>query len=314
MFRSFLIVVAGVGLTASAAGQTRPIQWLGNVSQGVSQAQRVGLPIMFYVSGASKSEGDDDMKDAQQAAFRDPLVGGIARERFVPIRLARSTETKALLEQLGAPTEHGHYVLFVTPEMKMIGTAPPDQVANAKALAGQMTTAFRQFRKELFERELKPKLESAETPVKDIMSIFRKIEKLLIIEADESVVELVKEGGLKSNVRKQAYAVLARLSTPKCAKALLAAAAADDKLAEQALGRCEAGVAEELISALESESFDESVIAYEALVKICKIGGKKSRGFWSGKNERLINDELDRVEQAARKAAQRWKEEYEAYR
>jgi hypothetical protein len=313
MFRSLLTVVAGVCLTASAAGQTQPIQWLGNVSQGVSQAQRVGLPIMFYVSGASKSEGDNDMKDAQQVAFRDPLVGGIARERFVPIRLPRSTETKALLEQLGAPTEHGNYVLFVTPEMKMIGTAPPDQVASAKALAGQMTTAFRKFRKELFERELKPKLESAETPVKDIISILKKIEKLLIIEADESVVQLVKEGRLKPNVQKQAYDVLAKLSTPKCAKTLLEAAPGD-KLAEQALGRCEPGVADVLIAALESESFDESVIAYEALIKICKIGGKKSRGFWGGKNERLINDELDRVEQAARKAAQRWKEEYEAYR
>jgi len=313
MFRSLLIVVAGVCLTASAAGQTRPIQWVGNVSQGVSTAQRVGLPIMFYVSGGSKSEGDDDMKDAQQAAFRDALVGGIARERFVPIRLPRSTESKALLEQLGAPTEHGHYVLFVTPEMKMIGTVPPDQVANAKALAGQMTTAFRKFRKELFERELKPKLESAETPVKDIISIFKKIEKLLITEADESVVQLVKERELKPNVRKQAYDVLSSLSTSNCAKALLEAAPGD-KLAERALGRCEAGVADVLIAGLESESFDESVIAYEALVKICKIGGKKSRGFWGGKNERLINEELDRVERAGRAAAQRWKEKYEAYR
>jgi hypothetical protein len=313
MCRSFLMFVAGLCLTGSAAGQTQPIQWLGNVSQGVSQAQRVGLPIMFYVSGASKSEGDNDMKDAQQVAFRDPLVGGIARERFVPIRLPRSTETKQLLEQLGAPTEHGNYVLFVTPEMKVISTAGAGQVADAKVLAGQMTAAFRQFRKELFERELKPKLESADTPVTDVISIFRKIEKLLIMEADESVVQLIKEGRLKPNVLKQAYGVLARLSTPKCAEALLEAAPGD-KLAEQALGRCEPGVADVLIAALESESFDKSVIAYEALVKICKIGGKKSRAFWGGQNERLMKEELDRVERAARAAAQRWKDEYEAYR
>ena len=305
MFRSFLVFAAGVCLTASAAAQTRPIQWLTNVSQGVAQAKRVGLPIMFYVAGSGRGDGGD-LKDAQQAAFRDPLVGGIAGERFVPIRLARSTQGKQMLAELGAPTEHGYYVLFVTPEMKMLGMVPPGQVAGGRALAQQMTAAFRKFRKELFERELKPTLESKDARPGDVIKAFRKIEKLLILEADESVVQLAKEGRLKPNVQKQAYGVLATLSTPKCAKALLEAAL-KDKLAAQALGRCEAGAAEELIAALDSEDFEEFVVAYEAVVKICKLGGKKSRGFWGGQNERLINEELDRVEQGARRAARGWK-------
>jgi hypothetical protein len=273
----------------------------------------VELPIMFYVAGAGSERGDDDMEKAQQAAFRDPLVVEIAKERFVPIRLPRSSQTKALLEQLNVPAGPGYYLLFVTPETKVLGTVPAQQVADAKTLARQMTMMFRQFRKELFERELKPKLENKETPVAEIVEALGKIEKLLIIEGDESVVELLKQGELPPNVKSKAYGVLARLSTPKCAQALLEAAPGD-KLAEQALGRCEAGVAEVLITGLASEDFTESVIAYEALVRISGVGGKKPRGFWEGENERAINEELDRVEKGARKAAQRWKERYEPYR
>ncbi len=312
MFRALVMSMAGIWMAWPAAGQTRPIQWLSNLGQGVGQAQRVGLPIMFYVTGSGRDDGGD-LKDAQQVAFRDPLVGGIARERFVPIRLTRSTQGKELLAQLGAPTGHGHYVLFVTPQMELLGTVPPGQVADAKMLARQMTAAFRKFRKELFERELQPTLDSKDSRPADIIKVLKKIEKLLILEADERVVQLAKRAGLSANVRKQVYRVLATLSTAKCAKALLEAAP-NDQLAARALGQCEAGVATELIPALDSESFEEFVIAYEALVKICRLGKKKSRGFWGGENERLINEELDRVERAARSAARRWKERYEAYR
>ena len=150
-------------------------------------------------------------------------------------------------------------------------------------MAQQMTAAFRKFRKELFERELKPTLESKDARPGDVIKAFRKIEKLLILEADESVVQLAKEGRLKPNVQKQAYGVLATLSTPKCAKALLEAAL-KDKLAAQALGRCEAGAAEELIAALDSEDFEEFVVAYEAVVKICKNLGRGSTEILTGQS------------------------------
>jgi hypothetical protein len=312
MYRFLLILGASVCWTAAAAAQTRPIQWVSNVNQGVAQAKRVGLPIMFYVTGSSRGD-ESDLEDAQQAAFRDALVGGIARERFVPVRLVRSTQSKELLTQLGAPTEYGNYLLFVTPEMKSLGTVPPGQVADAKALARQMTAAFRTFRKDLFERELKPTLENKDAKPADTIKALKTIQKLLILEADESVAQLVADAGSNANVRKEAYDTLATLSTPKCAKTLLEAAP-QDKLAERALGNCEAGVAEELIATLDSEDFEQFVVAYEALIKICKLDGKKSRGFWSGQNERLINEELDRVEQAAHTTAQRWKARYEPYR
>jgi hypothetical protein len=311
MLRSLLIIAAAASLTAQAAAQTRPIQWLSNINQGIGQAKRAGLPIMFYVSGSGRDDGD--IGDAQQVTFRDPLVGEIARERFVAVRLARSTQTKELLAQLGTPTEYGNYIVFVTPEMKLLGQVQPGQVADARVMAQQMTMAFRKFRTELFERDIKPILEDKEAKPANLTKALKHIQKLLITEADTSVVQFVKERELSNTVRKQAYDALAKLSTQNCAKALLEAAL-NDKLAEKALGRCEDGVADALIPSLDAENFNEFVIAYESLVKICGLKGKKSRGFWNGKNQRLIDEELDRVEQAARAAAQNWRQRYEPYR
>ena len=74
------------------------------------------------------------------------------------------------------------------------------------------------------------------------------------------------------------------------------------------------GAAAELLGALESEDSGEFLVAYEAVTKICKIRGTKPKGFWSGKNQQLLADEIERVTEEVRRAAKRWREKYEAYR
>ena len=312
MLRSLFVMIAATALAVPATAQTSPIQWGSNIKQAAAQAKSNQLPLMIYVAGSSGKD-DDDMKQAQQRSFRDQLVTALAQERFITVRLAKSTQSAAFLNEIGAPSEHGYYLLFTTPDLKIIGTIQPGQVAQAQTLATQMTVMFRKYRQELFEREMRPKLEIKDTKEAEIIAIFKKINKLLLLEADQAVIKLLEERELAANVKKQAYNTLATLSTPACVKALLKVAPGD-KLAEQALGRCTAGAAEELIPSLDAENFDEFVIAYEALVKICKLGKKKTRGFWNGQNERLINDELDRVEKGAQAAAKRWKDKYAAYR
>jgi hypothetical protein len=313
MAQWLLVAVGSAWMVASAVAQgQRPIQWISNVEQGVARAQKVGLPVMFYVSGSSRGDGGD-LKDAQQRAFRDGLVGGIARERFVCIRLAQSTTTQKLLEEMGAPTRLGYCLVFATPEGKLIGMIPPGQVADARVLARQMTAMFRKYRSGVFERDIKPKLENNATRAGEIIKGLKLIEKLLILEADDSVVKLLERGGLSQTVEKQAYNVLAVLSTPKSSKALLEAGV-ESKLAARALARCTPGAAEELLPALASENQDEFLIAYEAVTKICKIRGTKPKGFWSGKNQQLLADEIERVTNEVRKAAKRWRERYEEYR
>lgn len=312
MYRALMAGAVVWALTSSAAGQVqRPIQWASNAQQGVAQARRVGLPVLFYVTGSGREGGD--LKDAQQQAFRDDLVRGIAEARFVPIRLSQSTDNRAMLEQMGVRIGHGFCLVVATPELKLVGTIPPGQVADARAVARQLTALFRKYRADYFDRELKPKLEEETTRPGDVIKALKTIEKLLIIEADDQVAKLLEREGLSATVKKQVYNTLAVLSAPAGVKALLEAAPRD-RLAANALKRCTAGAAGEMLPALESENFEEFLAAYEAVTKICNIKGKKPRGFWGGKNERLISEELERVKEAAAKSARRWRERYEAYR
>jgi len=299
-------------MTSAAVGQAqRPIQWISNKQQGVAQAKRTGLPIMFYVTGSGRSEGSD-LEDAQQRAFRDPLVRGIAEERFVTVRLPQSSENRKMLEQAGAPSGLGLYLAIFTPEGKLVGTIPPGQVAEARVLARQMTALFRKYRVDVFERELRPTLEEEGARAGDILKALKVIERFLIVEADESVAKLLERGQLSASVEKQVYNVLAVLSTPRSVKALLEVAPRD-KLAAKALGRCTPAGAEEMLAALDLAEPERFLVAYEAVTKICRIKGKP-RGFWRGQNEQLINAELERVKGAVKETAKRWREQFAAYR
>lgn len=312
MYRALVVATVAWGLSSGALGQAqRPIQWISNTQQGVSQAKRAGLPVLFYVTGSGREGGD--LKDAQQRSFRDQLVRGIAEARFVPIRLSLSSDNRAMLERMGARVGYGFCLVVATPRLELVGMIPPGQLTDARALARQLTTTFRKYRTGLFERELKPKLEEEATRPGDVIKALKTIEKLLIIEADEGVAKLLEREQLSKTVKKQVYNTLAVLSAPAGVKALLEAAPRD-KLAANALKRCTAGAAGEMLPALESENFEEFLVAYEAMTKICKIKGKKPRGFWGGKNERLISAELERVREAVTKSARRWRERYEAYR
>ena len=313
MIRRFLVASTLAWMTAAVVAQgERPVQWISNAQQGVAQAKRSGMPLLFYIGGSGSSgRSDSDLEDAQQQTLRDGLVRGIVQSRFVPVRLPRSTNTQTILNQMGARVGVGYCLVVATPDGELIGVIDPQQLTDARTLARQLTAMFRKYRTQVFEKELKPKLEGGSAG--EIIKALKVIDAMLITEADTSVVALVEKGGLSPAVTKQAYSTLATLSTPAAVKALLKAAL-QDKLAARALNRCTAGGAAELLPALDSQNFDEFLVAYEAMTKICKINNAKPRGFWSGKNERLIQSELERVKAEVQKSSKLWRERYEAYR
>lgn len=312
MARTIVSVNLALLLAAGAAGQTQPIQWISNAQQGVAQAKRVGLPLLFYVPG-SRDRGDDDLDDAQQAAFRDPRVRSIAESRFVPTRLPLSSDNRAMLQQAGAAVGPGYCLVVMTPEGKLVGVIPPGQVADRRVLAQQLTAMFRKYRSELFEQRLKPLLEQEDARPADVVAAVRQIEKLLILEADQALVSLLERPGLGKGLQKDVYEALAALSTKKSVEALLKAAQQDAQAAK-ALGRCTPGAAADMLPELKLDDMDKFVIVYEAVTNICNIKGKKPRGFWGGENERLIAEELERVKREVQAAAERWRREYEPYR
>jgi len=321
MLRLWCVVATGLWLVGSSSAQgQRPIQWISNVQQGVGKAKRTGLPLMFYIAPSSRVD-DGDLDDAQQEAFRNPLVRGIAEERFVAVRLARSNETAKLLAEMGVGggatggglVRYGGYVVCGTPNGELLGVIAPGQVASAKALAGRMTTVFREYRVKIFDEEVKPKLKREGARPADIINALKLVDRFVITEADGELVALLEEAQLSKTVKKRLYDVLAVLSTPRGVKALLEIAPRD-KLAAAALARCTPAGADVIWSTALQGDKEQFIAAYTAVTKICKMKGVKPRGFWGGPRQQLIDAEIERVTKEVEKTAKRWRETYGQYR
>src|SRR5262245_39940820 len=107
-----LVLFHGV-LVGPAAAQSG-IQWSGSAKLSVDRAVEMGVPVLFWVT-ANTGWDDDDLKDAQRDAFRDPIVLAITERYFVPCRVSRSnSNVVAEAERLGLQTHFGFYLAVVT--------------------------------------------------------------------------------------------------------------------------------------------------------------------------------------------------------
>ena len=113
--RALVVLVAAVlaYCHAGRAAAQNPVQWSGNVEQSVARASEHSLPLLFWVTGDSDQD-DDDLDDAQEECFRDPVVVEIIHSRFVPVRVARNSRVIEAAEQLGLPTQYGLYCAVLT--------------------------------------------------------------------------------------------------------------------------------------------------------------------------------------------------------
>ena len=307
MKRLVLVVLTAGLLAGSAAGQSRPIQWISNANQGVAQARRTRLPLLFYVRGRSRGNESSIVRD-QRRAFRDPMVSKIATSFFVPVRLANSPQTRTLLQNMGAPTASDQLVV-ATPEGDLIGTISAMQARSAGGLAKALMEQFRQYRAALYKKDVKPILDSKTSSSRDLIAALRLVDRFVIVEADEAVATLLERPGLPKTVRKQVYKTLATLSTPKSVAALLDVATSD-KLAAKALARCTPAGAKAMLPALDPADAAKLVIVYEAVTKICRVPKKRPRGFWNHANEELQIQEIERVKDLVQKKAARWEKTY----
>jgi len=302
------------GVAASVAGAQQTLHWNNRVEQAVAEAKQTRKPLMFYVLS---SEGDraDDMEDAQRRAFAHPRVVEVAR-RFIPVQMSRSAH-RDQLRRWRLPEKINQEVVFATPERELIDPQSPtlaaSGVADPQVFIQKMVLVFRKYRDDLYRTELRAELTAENAAAKDIRDVLKIVKEFLILSADQDVAKLLENEKLDSGLRKQVYEVLAELSTKPAVEALLARAARD-KEAAAALAQCTPAAAENLLEHLGGEDFNRHLLAYKTVTKVCKVPDTKPDRFWEGKNERLKTEEINRVREAVRQTAARWRERYGDYR
>ncbi len=312
MFRKHVIAVTFlIKAITCATLMAQPVDWVTDVEEGMGKAKGLGVPVLFYLDTAE--EDAEDSGDAQERSFTDGVVRTIVRERFVPVRLRKSAMTEMLLKQLEAKEATPYSIVVATPRGHLVGTIRAGQVAKPDTLADQLTALFRKYRTGVFEGDLKPTLEDESAKADQLIEALRVIEKLLIVEADSTVVQLLDREQLSEDVRERAYQTLAVLSTKITVEALLAAAPGDEAAAA-ALSKCTPDAAEALLPKLDPAKPDVAILVYDTVTRICKVDAVKPELFAEDAPEEAQRQEIERVKRVVTEAAERWREEHKALR
>jgi hypothetical protein len=281
--------------TAGARAQN-PVQWSGSVSQSVDRAREQALPLLFWVSGGTDLGDDDDLADAQSQCFRDPVVVGLIRKCFVPVRVSRNSKVLAEAQRLGLPTTHGLYCAVLTTDGRLLDQMGPVEVADPGAFVSHLSRAFSAYCDDLYERELRTRLQDPKAPKESTRRAVQVVYRLGVRRADQDIVALLSRKDLTPGETARLYDVLAALGTQAAIGALLERSTQPE--ARAALAKVDAGGLEWLIPELPAESgpvLPRQVAAYQAAARVCGMRSARDAQWWSKAGEAERKKELDLV-------------------
>lgn len=284
-----------------------PIQWESNTQRGIDIAEHTQRPLLFHVPG--DDDGDDSgLEDAQDLVFRDERVRTYVGRRFVPVRLPRSLGTERLLRELDVSARFGLIMVVVTPNGELVGRIDPGDATTPRRFLEELAPLFRKYRNELFASELKPRLTTRELDASEVSDALEKVNQFVILDADDTLVELLDHPDLRPLTRTDVYATLATLSTEASIQALLAAAHDNDG-ARDALAECTPAGAERMLPAMRNDRGNVRPYVYAAVAEICELDTAKSKLFWRTAAPSEQQAELSRVSDRVEEVAERWKEQ-----
>ncbi len=304
------LLALGCFAALPALAQTGALNWRRDLQQAIADAQRTRMPLMFWITGGSSGDREEDIEQDQRKTFRDPAVAATAR-KYIAVQISRSAN-KDLLEKWQLPPRTTFEVVFTTPAGEVIDRLAPSGVGHPDSFRQKMNLVYTRYRGDLFRQEVQPKLTGDAAAPAEVDAALKLISDFRIREADATLIELAAREGIDAGLRQKLLGALADLSTPSAGKALYAAAAAGDQDASDALVRCDPPVAEQLLEKLDSEDPAERVFVYNVVTRICKVKSPKPDRFWEGTNEKIKSDEMTRVKKAVEKAARDWSRKNES--
>lgn len=278
--------IAAILLLTAGAGAQSPIQWNGNARAAIDRAHEQGLPLMFWVTESNDPGDDNDLEDAQNDSFRDPIVVAIAHKYYIPVRVSRNSRVLEEAQKLGLPTSHGLYVAIITSDGKLLDQIDPGQVADPMQFAERLTAASRQYRDQMYQQNLREHVANLAAPKPEVRRALQTVWRLGILSADTDIVAILDRTDLLPGERKRLYDVLASFATAPCVEALLTRAAAGEKDAITALNKAEPGALEFLRADIPAPDAAElsprQIAACRAASQIARLPSRPPDTVWAG--------------------------------
>lgn len=316
----FMLLAASASSAAAfqayrGSGSGKGLRLGTNVEEAVNEAKRTLRPLLFYVEG-DLDERDEREDDNRRKALLNANVAYAARN-FIGVRVIRShSGYQWLFEKLNVPRKLVYLVVFATPNGDKFDEFR--DVHLAENLADACASAFRKYRKRLYEEQLKPILEDDTAPSGEVDRAARLVERFVIVEADKSLLKALQRRGISDALVKQCHLALAELSTRDAVDFLLTqaveGAARPAASARDALARCTPPGAELLAEAFDGDNPRKALEAYKAIVRICGIKSPKQDSFFEKADEARVREEFTRVKRDVERDAKRWSDRYADYR
>lgn len=303
--RVVLITLLFVVGTASAQYSTGSIQWQTDPQRAVALAARLKRPLVVHVK-ASDRYTDDQLDREQKRSFRNPKIVERVHRSFVPLQLSRARH-RTVLKEFGF-SEHANLEMsFVTPEGKVLGNLSPAGIAKDESLYQKLGLILKQYATQVYREEVKPVFDNKDANPTELKKALDTVNQLEMEAAEKDVLDLLDRPRLPNNVRRAAYQALAVLSTKGAVDKLLELAGENDPLAAKALAECQASAVDFLLPELKTDDESVNYVAYQALVKICRISKPKPERFFERAKDYLVKQEIERVTEQARQYLSQWR-------
>lgn len=302
-----IVLITSCGIPASFAQGKVP--WGRNVDAAIRQAQQSGQPLLLYVLDSSDDRNRFFERD-QERVFSDPTVLGLTR-RYIPVRVSPSAN-RDLLDRYGIERRAHMFALLVEPSGDLLEVLQPSDLRQETITRQKLASTLRRYRDKLFERDIKPLLESPATKPGQLRLALQKIDQFLILSADEAVIKLLDREDLDKTTRRGVYRLLAHLGTDRAVDALLDRVAADEAI-EKALADSTPAAAEHMITTRDPGN-PLWPLVYRTAGRICQVPNLKPDRYWETAPESQRSAEVQRVRRAVEDVSRRWREQYEDYR
>lgn len=286
-----LVCFVGAGTRANAQN---PVQWGGNARTAVDQARQQQMPLLFWVTEWNSAGilDSNDLADAQEEAFRDPIVVSIIKRCYIPIRVARNSRVIEEAKELGLPTNYGRYLAIITPDGKLLAQIDPSATATPEVLARRLSDTYNAYATEIYNQALKPVITNREAKKQDVRTAVQTVYRLNIKEAGPDLIALCERQDVTQSERAKLFSLLAALGTKVCINDLLDRAASAgayegkpaDRDAANALARADAGALEHLMENLPTAAGPatlKEVAAYTAAARIVRLGMVPGADWWT---------------------------------
>lgn len=292
------VIAAMLMLTPRAAVAQNPVQWSSNPTRSVERAAESALPLLIYVQDGGDNN-NNDLENAQQEAFCDPVVVGIVQKCFVPLQVSRNSRNIEEFNRLGLPTGFGLYCAVVTSDGKLIAQIGPGEVAQPPLFAARLNEAYGRYINELYQTTLRPVLTDPSSEKWMARRAAQVVWRLGIRLADRDIIGLLSREDVNATDKAKLYQLLAALATQTSINALLDRSG--ESAAVTALNNASPGALEWLVPAMpkaEGEPTAKQLVAYTAMTRICRTTSF-GKGWWDSATPQDRQKELDRVRNRA---------------